>query len=129
VCCSVLQCVQFCCSATKTLLPFISNCVNNPTGTVCSTVLQCIAVYCRVLQCVAVYCSVLQCVAVCCSVLQCVAVCCSVLRYIAVFVNTPTSKKIVEFGLLLNVLQHIQKRSRLRERFDIYIGNAYFRVA
>jgi len=33
-------------------------------------------VFCSVLQCVAVCCSVLQCVAVCCSVLQCVAVCC-----------------------------------------------------
>ena len=57
-------------------------------GTVCCSVLQCVAVCCSVLQCVAVCCSqgitydglfdnrrriVSQCVAVCCSVLQCVA--------------------------------------------------------
>ena len=48
-----------------------------------SSMLQSVAVYCRVLQCVAVCCSVLQCVAVCCSVLQCVTVCCSVLQCVA----------------------------------------------
>jgi len=46
------------------------------------SVLQCVAVCCRVLPCGAVCCSVLQCVAVCCSVLQCFAVCCNVfVRY------------------------------------------------
>jgi len=81
---------------------------------VCSSVLQCVAVYCSVLQCVAVCCtyhsdititndscrsnpkrqclrrccSVLQCDAVCCSVLQCVAVCCSVLQCVAVAPQT-----------------------------------------
>ena len=32
-------------------------------------------VWCSVLQCVAAYCSVLRCVAVCCNMLQCVAAC------------------------------------------------------
>jgi len=72
---------------------------------VCCSVLQCVAVCCRVLhdallrvcskkwrllQCVAVCCSVLflccsglQCVAVYCNVLQCVAVRCSVLQCVA----------------------------------------------
>jgi len=71
---------------------------------VCSSVLQCVAVYCNVLQyvalypskqcvnfdlyhshweCVTVYCSVLQCVALYCSVLQCVALYCSVLQCVA----------------------------------------------
>ena len=65
-------------------------------GSVCSSVLQCFAVFCSalqsvgttyetgVLQCVAVCCNVLQCVAVCGSVLQCVEVCCSVLQCVAV---------------------------------------------
>jgi len=67
------------------------------------SVLQCVAVCCKLLQFVvaecysvllcdavrmlflhdlsiAVCCSVLQCVAMCCNVLQCVAVCCSVLQ-------------------------------------------------
>jgi len=69
---SVLQCVEVRCSRvagcnTPTLhLGALSSCA--PTrckGTVC----------CSVLQCVAVCCSALQCVAVCCSALQCVAVC------------------------------------------------------
>jgi len=47
---------------------------------VCCSVLQYAAECCRVLQCAAVCCSVLQCAAVCCSVPQCVAVCCSVLQ-------------------------------------------------
>jgi len=58
----------------------------------CCSVLQSVAVCCRVLQCVAECCSVLQrvavCCRVCCRVLQCVAeccrVCCSVLQSVAV---------------------------------------------
>ena len=42
------------------------------------SVLQCVAVCCRVLQCVAVCCSVLRCVVECYSVLQCDAVCSNV---------------------------------------------------
>jgi len=49
-----------------------------------SSVLQCVAVCCRVLQGVAGCCSVLQCVAVCCRVLLCVAVCCSALQCVVV---------------------------------------------
>ena len=71
----------------------------------CCSVLQRVAVRCRVLQCadslrvadevccsdvlqcvavVAVCYSGLHCVALCCIVLQCVAVCCSVMRSVAV---------------------------------------------
>ena len=49
------------------------------------SLLQYLAVSCRVLQYVAVCCSVLQYVAVCCSVLQCVAVCCRVVQCGAVW--------------------------------------------
>jgi len=67
---------------------------------VCCSVLQCVAVCCRVddvvssavlgagspggMQCAVVCCSVLQCAVVCCSVLQGVVVCCSVLQGVAV---------------------------------------------
>ena len=47
----------------------------------CSSVLQCAAVYCSVLQSVGLSYSVVQCTAVCCRVLQCV---CSVLQCVAV---------------------------------------------
>ena len=61
-----------------------------------ASVLQCVALCCRMLQCVVVRSSVLQCVAVCgdmyeqcvaahCSVLRCVAECCSVLQCVAVY--------------------------------------------
>jgi len=51
------------------------------------SVLQCVAVCCRVLQNVEVCGSVLQCVAMCCSVLQCAAVCCSARQCVAVYYN------------------------------------------
>ena len=68
------------------------------TRELCCSVLQYVAVCCRVLQCVvvgilrhrvpirlahsvAVCCSVLQCTAECCSVLQCVVLCCSPLPH------------------------------------------------
>ena len=53
-------------------------------GAVCCSVLQYVAVFCKVLQCVATFCSVLQRVAVCCSILQYIAVYCSVLQRVAV---------------------------------------------
>jgi len=73
-------------------------------GTVCCSVLQCVAL------CVAVCCSVLQCVAVCCSVccsvLQCVAVCCGMLQrvccYQIVFVILATFG-----GVCCSVLQRV----------------------
>jgi len=72
LCTHVLQChCVFQCAAASSSL------YSNIYVHVCSSVLQCFAVFCSVLQCVAVCCSVLQCVAMCCSVLQCVAVCSS----------------------------------------------------
>jgi len=79
---------------------------------VCSSVLQCVAVWCHALQCGAAQCVAVCCVGsmwldsrkalpleycvfwieysalmliVCCSVLQCVAVCCNVLQCVADF--------------------------------------------
>jgi len=43
-------------------------------GTICCSVLLCVAAWSNVLQCVVMCCSVLQCVAVWCSVVQCLAV-------------------------------------------------------
>ena len=51
---------------------------------VCCRVLQCVAVCCRVLQSVAECCRVLQSVAACYSVSQCIAVCYIVLQCVAV---------------------------------------------
>jgi len=89
VCCSVLQCVAVCCS----MLQCVAVCSSVLQGNKCFREVQFLynvkahfvkvteAVCSSVMQCVAVFCSVLQCVAVCCSVLlQCVAVCCSVSR-------------------------------------------------
>jgi len=58
VSCSVLQCVD-----------------ESRRLRMCSSVVQCVAKFCRVLQLVAACCSVVQCVAVCCSELKCVAKC------------------------------------------------------
>jgi len=78
VCCSVLQCVAVCCSATYPNNMYIYGQIFWTLGigdmSLCS-VLQCVAACGSVLQCVAVCCSVLQCVAACGSVLQRVAVC------------------------------------------------------
>jgi len=68
------------------------NVVARLKGSVCCSVLQCVAVCCSVLQFVTVRSSVVQCVAVCFIVrmqrqglkIQCVAVCCSVLQCVAV---------------------------------------------
>jgi len=90
------------------------------TGSVCCSVLRCVAVRCSVLQCVAVYriltnpgrvraadlegagC-MLQCVAVCCSVLQCVAVCCCALQ--CAFKPTPSRGSVLGWTCI-EILRH-----------------------
>ena len=71
VCCSVLQCVEVCCSEGVVLQCVVREWDNR------------MVMMCSLCLCVAVCYSVLQCVAVCGSVLQFVAVrvwCCSVLQ-------------------------------------------------
>jgi len=78
VCCSVLQCVELCCSVLQYAAVYF------PLGPMRElqhvSVLQCVAVCCSVLQCVSI---LLRCVALCCRVLRCVAVRSSVLQCVA----------------------------------------------
>jgi len=77
VCCSVLPCVAVRCSLVQSgAFQGTHSISTQKRRDVYGSVLQSVAVCCRVLSCVAVWCSVLQCVAVRCSALQCVAVCC-----------------------------------------------------
>ena len=124
VCCSVLQCVAVC-------VPEIQNaqtlqCVlqifvifRNQNK---YTVLQCVAVCCRVLPCVAVCFCVLPCVAVCCSVLQCVAVCCSVLQCVADVGDTHNSKRRPCLAVCCIVLQCVAvcERETLMQCVAVY---------
>ena len=76
VCCSVLMCVDVCCTlfAVMALRKSVKLTNAEPRGRNSQ---------CSVLQCVAVCCYVLQCVAVCCGVLQCVDVCCTLFAVMA----------------------------------------------
>jgi len=107
VCCSVLQCVAVCCSASLSSYSQSPeepshNASERASGSHGSSVTMC--------------CSVLQCVAVCCSVLQNVAMYCSVLQCVAVHLSPPTHKVLKNpaimpasepAGLTVVVLQYV----------------------
>jgi len=84
VCCSVLQCVAVCCGVLQlarwTTSKFVESWIfHSATTCVYMCVLQCVAVFGSVLQCD----SLLQCVAVSCRVLQWNAMCCDVLQCVS----------------------------------------------